>query len=149
MNRNASILFCALLAVGCASQTSPRQPHLIPPASETSLTGMRLGSDQGVSRIATGVRRLVAEDMRFWAAKAGVLDSAVEMGLASVGDLKKENIFTNSFLSDDTQVVVATSEGRFEVGDIADKTAPRRTFGRLIGMYEPITGETLGTGFLP
>ncbi|MBM3275904.1 MAG: hypothetical protein FJZ00_12180, partial [Candidatus Sericytochromatia bacterium] len=124
MNHNASILFCALLAVGCASQTPPRQTHLIPPASETSLTGMRLGSEQGVNRIASGVRRLVAEDMRFWAAKAGVLDTAVDMRLATVGDLKKDHIFTNSFLSDDTQVVVASSEGRFEVGDIEDKVAP-------------------------
>ncbi len=154
MKRFGITLASALLAVGCASQSSPRlgsvEPANIPnsAAAETLLNNVRL-HDAAILAITPAVASRIADDMRFRAGEAGDADAGVTSRLTTIGAVKKQQLFTNSYLSDDTQVVLATSEGRFEVPSAADAAAPKHAFGRMAGIFDPKTGETLGMGFVP
>ena len=139
---------CSNLAPSWLGKSEPAaQPFAA--ASETVLEEVRLNEGLDVGLVADQAGARITDDMKFRAAEAGAAEAAVDLQLTTVGDLKARKQFTHSYLSDDTQVVLATSEGRFEVEDAAGGAAPKRVYGRMTGMFDPVTGETLGFGYRP
>ncbi len=155
MKRLALALAGLAMLVGCQIQNqapaSRTTVATLPQAAgpETVLDDVRLGAGAPLKALGSDVRGRVIDDMQFRAAEAGVQDAAVTVRLATVAELKSQHRFASSYLSDDSQVVLATSEGRFEVADDTGGAAPKMTYGRMMGMFDPVTGETLGLGFVP
>jgi len=149
------LLSCGLaIAAGCSSQTASKLGDTAPVqmpdrlAARTVLEDVKL-HDKTVREISQRVRAQVEDDMRFRAQEAGDPDAGVAMRLTTVGALEKEHLFPNSYLADDTQVVLATSQGQFHAWGAENGAVARPAYGQLVGMFDPITGETLGTGLRP
>lgn len=154
MKRLALALTGLTLVAGCQLQTiapSSRQAEVAMPqaaAPETVLADVRLG-DTRVTTLKSDVRDRVVDDMRFRAAEAGNTGGEVQVRITTIAELKAQHAFAHSYLSDDSQVVLATSEGRFEVADAEGGAQSRKVYAKLMGMFDPVTGETLGLGYLP
>lgn len=139
---------CQLQSVAPSSGSAPgARPEATAP--EMRLSDVRLGNGSRITALDPAVRNRVVDDMRFRAAEAGMPGAAVEVQLTTVAELESRHLFSHSYLSDDSQVVLATSEGRFEVADPADGSQPGKVYSKLMGMFDPTTGETLGLGYRP
>lgn len=149
--RLALILVGLSLLAGCQVQSSAPSSGARPEAAtpEIRLSDVRLGEGNRIAELDPAVRNRVVDDMRFRAAEAGMPAAAVDVQLTTVAELESRHLFAHSYLSDDSQVVFATSEGRFEVAEAADASQPRKVYSKLMGMFDPTTGETLGLGYRP
>lgn len=143
-----AIAGCQILSPAPVSHTAPVSlPRAAAP--EILLDAERLQVGAAADAVTPAARQAVLSSMKARAAEAGVPAAGVDLTVVTVGTIKARRHFAYSYLSDDSKVVLATSEGRFEVADAENGVQPTKVYGKLMGMFDPVTGDTLGLGFVP